>query len=289
MSVYLDDDDYVASGYGPSDYFGDLESLTGDLDCARVGYANLARGLAATAVTVSSDATATPKDAPLRPDTVDYWSPTSMDATWRVDLGAAQQVSFIGIAGHSLGSSGCQVTPQYSSDDVTYYSITGCVALPSDDSAILMLFPPVSRRYWRLSIAAAASPTEIPRLSSIYIGDALVMQRKLYSGHAPITLSRDTVLQRSLSIGGQFLGQSFRRRGFIGDAAFRFLTPSWYRTYLDPFVQAARQYPYFFAWRPGSYADEAAYVWTDKDIRPANMGVSDLMHVAWSMRGLGDE
>lgn len=258
-----------------------LTEQTGNLDHARIGYHNPARDLTATASSAADDF---PADAPQRPDTYESWKPETMPAWWQVDFGETVVVDYLGIAAHELGTKGCTVTVQYSADASTWYDASDAAA-PTDDSPLLLLFSPQAARHWRILLEQAASPTDAPEVGVIYLGRILTMPRPIYGGHAPITLARETVLHQSLSRGGHFLGQGFRRTGFVGQASYRHLTAAWYREHFDPFVLAARRYPYFFAWRPGTFADECAYVWTDEDIRPSNMGLRDFMAVSWPMRG----
>lgn len=258
-----------------------LAVQTGNLDHARIGYHNPARDLTAVA---SSEEDDFPADAAQRPDTYESWKPATMPATWAIDFGETVAIDYVGIAAHELGTKGCTAKVQYSVDNAEWQDASD-EATPADDSPMLLLFSPQAARYWRLYLAQAASPTDAPEVGVIYMGRILTMQRSIYGGHMPITLSRETVLHQSLSRGGNFLGQGFRRSGLVSQASFRHLTAAWYRENFDPFVLAARRYPYFFAWRPGTFADELAYAWTDEDIRPSNMGLRDFMTVSWPMRG----
>jgi len=61
------------------------------------------------------------------------------------------------------------------------------------------------------------------------------------------------------------------------------------RSDFDPFVRSARQYPFFFAWRPQTFPLEVGYVWVEEDIRPVNMGRNTFMQVGWEMQGVGNE
>lgn len=128
-----------------------------------------------------------------------------------------------------------------------------------------------------------------PRIAVIYVGLSLWMQEPIRGMHAPIPLSRQTILEQQLSRGGQFLGQNIRRRGYTGSVKFDNLDADWYRTNFDPFVQSARRFPYFFAWRPGERTDEVVYAWTGDDIAPAYEGFMDFMSVSWNLQALGDE
>jgi len=70
---------------------------------------------------------------------------------------------------------------------------------------------------------------------------------------------------------------------------FRHLSFSWYKANFDPFVEKARVYPFFFAWRPEGYPDSVGYVWTNKDIAPVTMGIKDFVEVGFNMEGLAIE
>lgn len=260
---------------------------------ARIGYQSWLRDLAASAVTVSSEEADGPKDAPLREDTWEFWRPSSLPATWVVDMGVSRDVDYIGLV-HTLGSAGCSVEVETStgaagSPDGLIWTTFAEAELPEDDAPLLFLDTSRSCRYIRLTLEDGGSSEETPTIAVVNAGEVLTMQRAIYGGVAPITLSRETVLSRSLSKGGQFLGQSFRRHGLVGGAAFRHLTAAWYRENFDPFVKSARQYPFFFGWRPEDFPNEVAYAWCGEDIRPSNMGVLSYMQVAFNMSGIGYE
>lgn len=262
----------------------------------RIGYQTWLRDLLASAVTVSTEDDDGPKDAPLRPDTAEYWQPTALPATWEVDLGAARAIDYVGVAGHTLGTAGASIKVETSdgslagSPEEQVWTTFASELLPSDDAPLLFLDDEVSQRYLRLTLAAGGGGDgSMPKIAVVYAGQVLKMSRPIYGGHGPMTLSRETVLHRSLSRGGQFLGQGFRRHGVVGSAAFRHLTSSFYRASFDPFVKAARQYPFFFGWRPADFPLEIAYAWCPDDIRPSNMGIRDFMQVSFNMHGIGHE
>ncbi len=90
----------------------------------RIGWQTYTRGLAVSAASASTQATEGPADAPLRPDTAEYWQPTALPATWTVDLGVAHDIDYIGIAGHTIGSTGGSVEAFYSANNTDWYSFT---------------------------------------------------------------------------------------------------------------------------------------------------------------------
>ena len=250
---------------------------------SRIGHRTWTRGLMASDVTASSAQDDFPADAPLRPDTFERWRPTSTSATWEVDLGSAQPVSYVGIAAHTLGESNASVLVEYSQDGGETWQQFSARA-PGDDRAIMFLANEVAARNWRLTFESQA----IFEVGVIYLGPVLVMQRPIYGGHTPVLLSRTTTIRTSRSRSGQFLGQDFRRRGYQTSASFSNLEPAWLRREFEPFIEDARIYPYFFAWRPTTYPREVAYVWTADDIAPQNSGTRELMDVSWDMVGFDE-
>lgn len=262
---------------------------------ARIGYQTWTRGLAASAAVASSADDEGPADAVLRPDTFEFWEPTSLPATLVIDFGTGRDIDYGGLV-HTLGSTECSALLETS--DGTFvgsptseqvWSALGSEIAPGDDAPLMFLDTSRVGRYGRITVARSGTGSDMPRISVAHFGQVLTMQRSIYGGHSPMNLSRDTVLDRALSRGGQFLGQGFRRHGMRGSAAWRYLEPDWYRTYFDPFVQEARKYPFFFAWRPGDYPLEVGYAWALGDIQPNNMGVAGFMQVALEMHGIGHE
>lgn len=256
---------------------------------ARIGYQTWTRDRPASAVSVSSAAEDGPGDAVLKPDSYTFWKPTSLPATHVIDFGAGRDVDYCGLV-HTLGSSGCAVKVETSdgslggSPEAQVWAPFSIEVAPGNDAPLMFLDTNRVCRYGRLTITGGST---MPRIQVANYGQALAMPRGLYGGHSPMNLSRDTVLDRALSRGGQFLGQGFVRYGMKGSAAWRYLDPDWYRTYFDPFVQAARGYPFFFAWRPSKYPREIAYAWALGDIQPSNMGVAGFMQVGMEMHGIG--
>lgn len=258
---------------------------------ARIGYQTWTRDLTISAVTATSENTTAPRDAPLRPDTGEYWEPTALPATWTVDLGTSRDIDYVGLVGR-FGSVGAAVLVETSDGSVAgspaeqVWTTFASALMPAGDAPLLFLDASRVARYLRLTFTGSGS---MPRLAVCYAGEILAMPRPVYGGHAPMPLQRQTVLYNGLSRGGQFLGQAFRRHGVAGGAQYRHLDPDFVRDELDPFIEAARQYPFFWAWRPADYPLEVAYAWCPEDIRPSNMGVRELMQVAWNMQGIGHE
>jgi len=261
---------------------------------ARIGWDTLTREAVAADVTASSETGTGPSDSPLRPDTAEFWEPSEMPATWELAWSTTQNIDYVGIAAHNIGSTGgISVTVETTLDagagsPETFWESLASAYIPTDDKPLIFL--DTIRDARRMRITLGGSPTPFPpRIAVIYVGLSLWMPEAIRGAHTPLVLSRQTVMEQMLSRGGQFLGQNIRRRGYTGTVSFDQLDADWYRTNFEPFVQAARRYPYFFAWRPGERTDEVAYAWTGEDIAPAYMGFLDYMSVSWNLQAVGDE
>ena len=257
-----------------------VNSLSVPLTHARIGYDNFVP--AATVTSMSAEAI-WPADSVQRENTFERWQPTSGESRITFDNGTAKPADYIGIAAHTLGSSASTITVQYfdpSSGWITIETVS-----PSDNSALMVIFAEVTARYFRVSVAGPTAP----QIGVIYLGVALAMQRAIYAGHTPITLGRRTVKRPTKSQDGQFLGSSTIRNGLQTGFAWKHLKAQWYRDNFDPFVKAARNKPFFIAWRPSKFPNEIGYCWSTNDITPSNMGVLDYMDVSMSVEGYADE
>ena len=242
---------------------------------ARIGYQKISG-----TITASSEASGYPASDADFEMTYNYWQPTSMPATWEINAGSAQAVNYFGIAAHTLGTDQVTIAAQgYTGTEWVTLSET----LPGDESPIMMLFGEVNYSRYRILISGSTTP----RIGVVYIGKALEMQRPIYGGHSPAVLSRTTVTRPVSSERGQWLSRSIIRTGFSGTWSWQNLTAAWYRTYFDPFVEAARTKPFFISWRPLTFPEEVVYAWTESDIRPTNQGTRDLMSVTLNAKGLG--
>lgn len=240
---------------------------------SRIGYESITFGKTPVASSTEAGFSAL---APLYPTTYEYWKPSAMPATWAIDNGTEAMCDYAGVVGDIEGTT---IQVQSSNDNSTWTTEVEGVATKK---VAMFLFQPVGQRYWRIRFVNGA-----PKVSVIYIGLALTMQRSIYAGHTPITLSRQTEYSNNMSEGGQYLGRSIIRNGVTTGAAYQHLTADWYRANFDPFVKAARERPFFFAWRPDAYPEEVGFVWTSADIRPQNTGPRDFMAVSFNMTGIG--
>ncbi|MDD5273582.1 MAG: hypothetical protein PHU14_12790 [Methylovulum sp.] len=250
----------------------------------RIGYENLLRGADCT-ITPSTEATDHEADNIVNGLTWSYWEPTAVTATLTFTFDAAKDVDYFGIAAHTLDTYGFAIELEYldNSSPATWVSLGEVLPADTDGNGVIMfLFDEVSSDNFRLTITGG---TGNPAIGVVYLGKVLEVERRIYGGHSPITLSKNTVIRPNKSEGGQWLGRTIIRQGASTSIALKNLTPTWIRATFKPFIEAARSYPFFWAWRPGDYADEIGYVWTDADISPQNSGQAGLMDVSFEVKG----
>jgi len=233
-------------------------------------------------VTASTEGTETPKENAIDALDWDWWTPTSLPAWIKVDAGESKSVTYMGLAAHNCATQGVTVTPQYSTDDMSWSdAATGTV--PDDDGPVFFLFDVTEARFWRLHLSGGS----VPRIGVVQVGRALAFQRGVYQGHRPITLSRQTDIRPNRAEGGARLGRSIIRRGVSTGLSVDNLTAAWVRSDLDPFIKQARTRAFFMAWNPDEHPKEVGWVWANDDIVPQNTGPRDLMSVSFDVTGIG--
>jgi hypothetical protein len=125
-----------------------------------------------------------------------------------------------------------------------------------------------------------------PYLAVLYAGELLLLQRRIYVGHTPIKFGRRLNLANHRSIDGNFLGRIVLSEKTETSIALKNLTSTWYRNYMEPFLLAAQEIPFFFAWRPGTYPTEVGYVWLTGDPVPVNQLSNGMMQVSFDVEGV---
>lgn len=246
----------------------------------RIGWHNLvtADNIAADHETADEPATNL-----ANPATYLYWrgTTTTLQAV-TVMLDTAHMVNYFGIAKHNLGSIGASVSIQYSTDGGAWFDASTPV-VPNNDAVMIVEFPPVFARWWRLLIIPGSAP---PAIAVWYFGEILALQRRIYVGHTPFPYGHNTTVSNGRSESGQFLGRVLRREFFESKVDMGNLTPLWYRTYMEPFVIAARTTPFFWSWRPSRYPNECGFAWLTDDLRVSNQRPNGMMEMSFSMQGV---
>lgn len=255
-------------------------SGTFPLNHARIGYDN---NVPASTLTASTEEAGFEADSMQNQLTYEYWRPTAMPAEVVIDMGAVISFNYIGLAAHDLGTQNVTVTASHSADNISYTAID-ITAVPTDDSAIFLLFNQVTTaRYIKLTFTGST----VFSLGVVYSGNTLDMYRPFYSGHTPDSMGRKTTVKPTKSIGGQWLGRSIIRTGFMNGYEWSNIPVDWYRANVDPFAVAAQLYPFFIAWNILEEPEDCLYAWVSKDISPQLSGTRDLVSFGFDVEGLG--
>lgn len=189
---------------------------------------------------------------------------------------AGQSVDYIGIARHNLNQISLTVT-------VRYNGITVVNAVPiSDVQALLFLQNEAVPDNVEIIIKGA---TIAPQIGVIYIGKSLRLERNIYVGHTPITYGRNRKTINGVSENGQYLGGIDVRSNNVTSVNLQNLTPTWYRSFLDPFFKLSPRIPCFWAWRPETYPDEVGYAWVEGEPNMSNQRANGMVQVSWNFKG----
>lgn len=206
-----------------------------------------------------------------------------------INLGSSETVNYFGLAAHNLGSIGATIVLQKSefvgSPATETWTDISTERMLANDNAFVEEFENVTANKYRLLITPQ-NGSDPPEIGILYVGRILRMQRRIYVGHQPITLSRRTIVSSGRSESGQFLGRVRRSQYLETTANFRHLTPTWVRNYFEPFMQSAETVPFFWAGRPGDYPDEVAFCWLTEDPKPTNQLANGFMSVDISIQGV---
>lgn len=190
-------------------------------------------------------------------------------------------VDYIAIARHNLGRARIPVSVEILDGDDWVERIAP-VLLPNDGPA-LFRFPRLAYAGIRLRLQPGLAA---PTVAVVYCGDLLVLQRRLYVGHTPMPYGRALSVVNHRSVAGHFLGRIVLGKRTATQVALRNLTPDWYRAQFEPFMLAAQEVPFFFAWRPASYPNEIGYAWLAQDSVPRNQSPNGMMQIELALEGV---
>lgn len=196
-----------------------------------------------------------------------------------------EAIDYVAFARHNFFTAQIAVSVEFLDIDASpdsWEELIAPVILPSDGPA-LFRFPKLAYAAVRLRLQPGSAA---PTAAVLYAGELLVLQRRMYVGHTPITMGRAIMPVSNRSVSGNFLGRIVLGRKVSTQVSLQNLTPDWYRTYMAPFVLAAEEIPFFFAWRPSSYPNEIGYAWLSQDAIPKNQRNNGMMQIDFQMEGV---
>lgn len=226
-----------------------------------------------------------PDDNLGNPSTASRWAAndnTTQYITLDLTL-SSTSLDYLAVARHNLNDTGITVSVEVQTTSGGSWTAVTTPQVPVDDAPIIFRFVPTVLFGIRLKLVGGSTPATI---AVLYIGLLLSIPRRFYVGHSPLTLSRNVTVTNGQSETGNFLGRIVLGRFVSTTVALQHLDPAWYRTYMDPFILASEEAPFFFAWRPSDYPDEIGYAWMSGNPIPANQLPNGMMSVSLQMGGI---
>jgi hypothetical protein len=191
-------------------------------------------------------------------------------------------LDYLGIAAHNLASAGISVSIDGKLGEGDWFELVQEVQLPNDGPAMF--------RWETQSLSAVRlhlrSGDAAARIAVAYLGKLLVMERKIWQGQTPPNLGRMSRAISGKAESGQFLGRSVLSEWVEIKVPLSLLDPAWFRENMVPFFTAARNVPFFFAWRPQDYPFEVGYLWFNSDPVPTNESPTGLIATTLDLRGV---
>ncbi len=218
----------------------------------------------------------------------------STNLRWKASSAVAQTLTidntslqddndYVGIARHNFGSGLCTVRLDLVLPDNSTVTVIPAFQ-PATDDALILRF--TTRHVKKFVLIITPTGSTIPQAAVIYAGKLVVSQRRLYVGHVPVLLGAQVVSVTGKSEAGDFLGRIITQEMLATAVALKNLTASYVRSVFKPFTDKAKDTPFFFAWRPGTYPLETAYCWLTADAKYVNQLANGMMSVDLSLMGV---
>jgi len=222
------------------------------------------------------------------PDTAQVWEgegyqgvPAQYEKHLQFENSKNATINYIGIARHNFGSAQLPYTIQRSDNGGTLWYDVTAERLPRNDDAIIHYFDGVNSGLFRIRLRKFGSDIYAPIVGHVKLGKALVLQRRIYVGHAPASIAKKVKRSTYGSENGQYLGQVIQRTYLTTSIEQENNSPDFVRENIVPFidhvngqvvVEDTAPTTFFFAWRPSDYPNEVVYGWTRDNISPENQG-----------------
>jgi len=234
-------------------------------------------------VTTDTEESANPASNMGNPSTSLKWR-AGNTATVYIAVSATSDYDYFCVARHNFHEVQATLTLQSRTGSNPYTDVIEDFTVDNDGPLILR-FPTQSAGDVRLKIAGA---TDQPEAAVVTVGAVLILQRRIYVGHEPITMARRTNSVAASSESGEFLGRIILGQDSESEIALENLTASFVRDSLDPWMQDALSNPFFVAWRPDTYPLETAMAWLPPGAfpRPQNSRSNGMMQISIPLLGI---
>lgn len=251
-----------------------------------IGYENL---VSASNIAATTEADGYPASNLANPSTFLKWigataSPAD-DEYITITANTVEPIDYVGIAKHNFGTIQATVSLEALDEDASPAQWIEIVEefIPANDEPLILRFTPTAYTQIRVRIQIG---TDAPQAAVIYAGALLVLQRRIYVGHVPVTMGRSAKITNARSESGNFLGRIVLGEKKMTGFTMSNLTPSWYRENFDPFIEASKEKPFFFGWRPSDYPREVGFCWMTNEPQPSNALANGMMQIQLQMTGI---
>lgn len=203
--------------------------------------------------------------------------------------GASHTMSYVGVAGHNWTSHTVSIEattdPNSPFDSPGWTEIVQATVI-TDDLPLIFQFTEASYSALRIRIQQGAD--DVREAAVVYVGALLTLERsvKVDTDHIPINLGRSVDVLNGFSESGNFLGRIVRNQINESVVEIDHFSNSWYRSYFDPFVEAAAEIPFFISWAPNDYTADTGFCWLMSSPQPMMNTVVRTFSVKLEMRGI---
>jgi hypothetical protein len=220
----------------------------------------------------------------VNPNENQRWeSSTSSEQYITVTLSQDEYIDYIAFAGHNFGDDDFDLSVE-TFDGSTWVERLEPQPLTNNKPAILKIDPVLCSGV-RLKIGASDTT---PTISVLYAGLSVELERNIYVGHTPIPYGKTSNVVNGMSESGRFLGRIVIGENYNTDIELNNITPSFFRTKVNPFFIDAEEKPFFFAWRPKDYNDEVGFAWFRQNGSMTNQLSNGFVNISFPISAVVD-
>lgn len=224
------------------------------------------------------------------PSTRLYWkhdatdSPEGSQEYFLIDQTQDSPINYVAIQGHNFNSAGIAVGLEIASFNSPVGGAESLInpIIPDDDGPLIFLFREIEAEEIRIVLLAGSEPAQ---MAVVYAGEYTVMPEGIQPDHTPLPLALTSNVSAGKSENGQFLGRIVLNQHQESSALFANFSKTWAREELQPFLEFAAEFPFFYAWSPDTYPIETAYAYLVNDPQPV-FDVDGYGSVELAMRGV---
>jgi hypothetical protein len=247
-------------------------------------------------ITTTTAAVGFPASKLLDPSTHQRWRGTSATADEYITASFSpfHGWSYFAVAGHNFGSIGAMLSVAYhtTGDSPNAWVQVIAPTLAVDDAPILFRWTPVTCDGARLRIQqVGGSPPSLPppEAAVVYTGDPLLIMERgidIENDHVPLKFGHRANIVSGMSESGNFLGRIVVSSYLESRAEFKHITPAFYRSSIEPFINFSKLKPFFWVWNPLEYPSEVGYAWMTNEPQPATSPITRRVALTFEMRGI---